>query len=245
MMNHRIALTLTLAVTLASACGETGQREIRYPIFAGGTAASVRAVTVGEWSVTLDVARIGFGPVYFCATEGASSSLCPAAVAELADSVEVDLLATATTPARIGDIYGVTGSIRSATYDYAYVWLKTQSSPAPTAAAPAGHSARFEGRATRGSTTFRFSADIDIVPTLRGTRSVQGARVTADVADEHQRLDVRFDAAAWLAQIPFDVLAAQASGDTPVVITRGTTAYNALTIGMTAIAPPTFTWSAQ
>jgi hypothetical protein len=160
-------------------------------------------------------------------------------VAELAASAAVDALDA--TPQRLGEVFGVTGEIRSATYDYAITWFPTQLQPTPTAAAPGGHSARFEGRATRGATTFRFVADVDVLPILRGSRAVQGARVTAQIRGANLRVDVRLDPSAWFRAVDFEELSRQ--GVDPVAIRPGSAAHNALVIGMTASALPTFEWS--
>ena len=236
-MHHSLLIAACAAASLSLACGTTGQREIRYPFFASGRAPA--PFTAGDWQATLDVARVGFGPVYFCATAGASSDLCPAAVAEFADSAVVNGLNPSAQP--IGEIDGVTGQINSATYDYAFTWLDTQSAAQPTSAAPGGHSAHFEGHAVRGSTTLRFVADIDVKPNIQGTRSVQGARVTADVQSDQVRLDVRMDPSAWWAKADFNELAAL--GGDPVVVPQGSRTYNAVVLGMTAAAPPSFQWS--
>jgi hypothetical protein len=232
--SHLLALG---ALLLCVGCGSTGQREVSYPLFASGQApAPFRA---GDWEVTLEVARVGFGPAYFCATAAASSDLCPAAVAEFAQSAEFDALSP--TPQQLGSIEGVSGTIRSATYDYAYTWLTTQRSPRPTAAAPRGHSAHFEGRATRGARTIRFVADVDVLPQTQGTRVVQGARAEADVQDSNVRLDLRVDAAAWWRNVDFEELA---QSDRDIVVVPPTSrAYSAVVIAMTATATPVLEWS--
>ena len=234
----RRTLILTLALGLAShGCGETGQEEVSYPLFASGNAES--SFVTGDYEVTLEVARIGFGPAYFCATSGASSDLCPSAMAEFTASATVDGLAEGAQ--QLGEIRGVTGEIRSATYDYAFNWFATQRSAAPGAGAPGGHSAHFEGRVVRGTTQFRFVADIDVVPQIQGSRAVQGARISADVQDDRVRLDVRFDPTAWWRSVDFSEL--EAIGGELVVVPKGSRAANAVIIGMTATTPPTFEWS--
>lgn len=243
-VEHRIerlggAGILLIVSVLQGACGSTGQDEISYPIYGAGRAP--QAFSAGEWQVTLDVARVGFGPLYLCATAAASSSLCPAAVAEWTSAAEIDALDPM--PQQLGAVTGVTGALRSATYDFAITWLATQQAATPTAGAPGGHSARFEGQATRGATTLRFVADVDVAPQIRDSRAVQGARVIADIVDENVRLDVGADPAAWWRSVDFAEL--EGLGGDPVVVPTGSRAMNALVIGMTATSPPTFAWTTR
>lgn len=227
-----------VAMLMLSACGDTGQRELVYPVFFAGQAPA--AFAAGAWQVTLDVARVGFGPVYFCATAAASADLCPVAVAEYRDSVEGNALDAAPQP--IGEIRGVTGHIHSLMLDYALTWFNTQTSVRATDAAPGGHSAHFEGTATQGATSFAFVADIDVAPTIQGTSALQGVRVNADISHERMRLDVRVDATAWWRAVDFNALAAL--GASSVVVEPGTRAYNAVAVGMTT-QPPVFEWTEQ
>src|SRR5262245_36883458 len=103
-------------------CGSTGQESVSYPIVGRGQAAE--PFLVDGWEVTLTSARVGVGPIYFCATEGASSELCPIALGEFADAAVIDALDP--TPRTLGRIDGFVGEIRSATYDFAYSWFNTQ-----------------------------------------------------------------------------------------------------------------------
>ena len=148
-------LVAALAVC-AAACGSTGQRPVSYALFGAGEAPV--PFDAGAWRVTLSRADVGIGPIYLCATSGASSDLCPAAVQEFADAAVIPGIDAA--PRALGLVTGTTGSIRSAAYDYAVTWFPTQARPTPTAVAPGGHSARFAGRAVRGAETLEFTADI-------------------------------------------------------------------------------------
>ncbi|MEZ4406296.1 MAG: hypothetical protein R3A52_07465 [Polyangiales bacterium] len=193
----------------------------------------------GPWEVTLDVARVDIGPVYFCATEAASSDLCPAAVAEFASSGLVNALDPS--PQRLGEVTGVSGTVRSATWDYGLTWFTTQRAARPTSTAPGGHSAHFEGRATRDGRTVRFVSDVDVAPMIQGSLAVQGARVSGDLRAATARLDLTFDARAWWRGVDFDEVAA-ISGD-PAVVPTSSRAHNAVVIAMTTTGVPTFTWS--
>ena len=64
--------SLLFAVILVG-CGDTGQPSIEHAAVAIGTAA--RAVDVGDYTVQLDVARVGFGPATFCASISMVSTL--------------------------------------------------------------------------------------------------------------------------------------------------------------------------
>jgi hypothetical protein len=226
-----------LCALLGAACGQTSQTEVTYPIVAHGVAPA--AIQAGDWSVTLEVAEVGFGPLYLCSTAAASSDLCPAALAEYIDTATIDLLDPAAQP--LGDINGVTGEIRSATWDYGVTWLATQTEATPQSGAPGGHSAHFEGSATDGVTTIRFVADVDALPLYRGTRTVQGTQVSADVTDDRVELDVDFDVAGWWSRVDIGELV-DIGGD-PVVVPSDSRAHSALVLQMTTNATPTFTWT--
>ena len=234
--------TLFLSFCLATSavsCGVTGQTEIRLPISVSSTGGDF---SVGAWQISLTRAELGFGPLYFCATAAASASLCPSAVAEFSDTARVDLLRTAPNP--LGELFGVTGVINSATYDFGVVWGNTDRQPLATPAAPDGHSAIFEGTATRGDTRFAFRAELDLLAQFQGARVIQGARTHVDLskaAPGTAALTVQFEPAVWFSQVDFDSLQA-AGADTPVLIGPGTSAYNGLVIGIGALAPPTFVW---
>lgn len=225
-----------LLTMLLMGCGDTGQKTVSYPLIATGTLGTFSA---GAWEVTLDVAEVALGPIYFCATEGASMDLCPAAVNELADVAVVNAVDPAAQA--LGQIVGVTGEIRSATYDFGITWFNRQTSPQASAKAPGGHSAHFQGSAIRGATTLRFVSDVDVLPPQQGTLAVQGARMTASVRDSRQTLHVTLDPGAWWSDVDFDELAAL--GGDPVVVPATSRAHNALVLRMTTVAAPTFTWS--
>ena len=226
-------------VVLCMACGQTGQTLVSYPFFARGTDAS--STTQEDYRVELDVAEIGIGPVYFCATAAASSDLCPTAVQEWADSATFDALEP--TAQQIGQIEGTTGTIRSAAYDFAIPWFTSSRSPRVTDGAPRGHSAHFEGTATRDGITLRFEADVDLVTSIQGERRVQGQRVTAEVDDSDMVLEVVVDPYAWWNRVDFTELEELGEADALVVVPADSRAMNALVTAMTAQEPPSFEWS--
>lgn len=220
-------------------CGDTGQPSIDHPAVAIGTAA--RAVDVGEYTVQLDVARVGFGPATFCASRAASDEQCPAAVAELANVASVDALSASAQP--LGRVHGFVGTVRSAGFGYAITWLNTQTAPTPAAAAPERHSAHLEGTATNKTTmaAFRFVADVDIVPLNQGQHAVTTTGLNASIDARTARLEVQLDPNAWVSQIDFAELAA--AGTPTVTIDPKSRAGNALSVGMTSLAPPRFVWT--
>ncbi len=232
-------LLFTMGAMLLVGCGDTGQPSIEHPAVAIGTAP--RAIDVGDFSVQLDVARVGFGPAVFCASRAASDEQCPAAVAELASVGAVDALSPNAQP--LGRVHGFVGTVRAAGFEYGVTWLNTQTSPTPAAAAPGGHSAHLEGTATNKTTmgSFRFVADVDIAPLNQGQHAVTVAGLNASIDAHTARLEVRFDPSVWVTQIDFAELAA--TGAATVTIGPKSRAGNALLVGMTALAPPAFAWS--
>jgi hypothetical protein len=228
-----------LFAALLIGCGDTGQPAIEHPAVAVGT--SARAVDVGDYRVQLDVARVGFGPATFCASRAASDEQCPAAVAELASIAAVDALSPSPQP--LGRVHGFVGSVRSAGFGYAITWLNTQTAPTPGSAAPDRHSAHLEGTATNKTTmaAFRFVADIDITPLNQGQHAVTITGINASLNERTARLEVQFDPNAWVTQIDFTELAA--AGAPTVIIDGKSRAANALTVGMTSLAPPRFVWT--
>jgi hypothetical protein len=232
---RRIVAAILLGAT-AVGCGTTGEPLVRAPAFAAGTPAV--PFRVGEWTVTLEVARVGLGPLYFCAEEEAPPDVCPEVAAEIAASAALDALDS--TPQALGEVLGLPSEITLVALDFGVSWFAWQEAPAPTRGAPGGHSARFEGRAVRGATTIRFAADVDVPPPERGARALV-APAGADLAGSGLRLDVRIDPHAWWSGVDFDALAQ--GGADPVVVAPGSQAYEAVVEGMTSAAPPTFSWS--
>jgi hypothetical protein len=238
MSRERQRPVLLIAATLLAGCGDTGQPAIEHSAVAIGTPST--AVDVGDYAVTLEVARVALGPATFCASRAASDEQCPAAVAELAAVAAIDVLSP--TPQALGRVQGFVGTVRSAGFGYGITWLNTQTAPTPAAATPGRHSAHLEGTATNKMTmaSFRFVADVDIVPLNRGQHAVTTTGLSASIDERTARLEVRLDPNAWVAQIDFAELAA--AGTATVTIDPKSRAGNALIVGMTSLAPPRFTW---
>lgn len=186
------------------ACGDTGQSSVTYPILAVGASSS--SFEVEGWSIELTRADVAFGPLYFCASSGASSELCPEAVQEFAEDVFIDALAPG--ESRLGEVRGTTGEIRSARYDLGISWSITGNAPTASESAPDEHSFVVEGTATRGADSFSFSAQVDLPPVFAGGHTIAGQRTEVHVTDSDTSLTLSVPIEAWIAEIDFDELAA-------------------------------------
>src|SRR5690606_9653108 len=164
--------TITALLLACAGCGATGEPAFHAPLRARGGAAER---VVGAWTITLERADIGFGPLYLCATAAASSELCATAAAEFAAVAAVD--ATDPAPQELGELDVLPGEVRSAMLDYGVTWLKTQARPGAQEGAPGGRSARFAGVAVSGDMSFGFTADLDAPAVLRGSRAIEGLRI--------------------------------------------------------------------
>jgi hypothetical protein len=234
---HVAVLALVVA---ACGCSDTvGQR---VTLGASAHGAETPNFDAGDWSVTLDQADVGFGPLYLCASNVPSDELCETALAELAESVTVDGLDA--TPQRLPSFEGTSGSVRSAVFDYGISWTLTQDAPQPNEGAPGGHSLRVRGTATQEDTTFEFFADVDVTVKVAG-RMAAGLATQHTLEDDGSHLEVVFDPRAWLAEVDFDALAeqAQATPDEAVEIVRGTPSYDSIVLAMTAKERVGFEWS--
>ena len=227
-----------IALISCAACSGTGQPDVDYAAFAAPEAPAAITADHG-WSVTLDQATVAFGPVYFCASESGSATLCQTAIGELLTTTAFDALDL--TPRALGTAHGFIGKIQSASYDYGIHWFLTDEAPTPAAVAPGGHSAHFSGMAVKAGKTVHFTADVDVVPQFQGQRAAPSQVASANIAGEGQRLDIQFAVDHWFEHVDFD----EAPTDQdPYLISAGSRNHGAIVIGMTAEAPPAFVWSA-
>ena len=232
------ACLLALALSLLPACGDTGQVRLSYPILARGVPAA--PFQAGDWTVTLDDARLLFGPVFFCASVIAAADLCPSAQAEFTEVALLDLLDP--TPRVIGEVNSLEGVINSLIFDYGVTWFVSQDTPQLVSNELNGQSAVFSGTATHpDGRTLQFSADLLLAPSIRGGFAVQLGGTKAEILSDDVQVEVAFDVTSWWSKIDFDVLAA--SGEPRVAIAPGSTAQNSLIISMTANDTPSFEWS--
>ena len=225
------------ATVLAGCGGATGLEPVTYPLQARAVPAGP-IVAASGWELALDDARVGFGPLYLCASISAAAELCPTAVGELAETVTVDLLRAAADPVELGRIRGVSDAAHSALYDYAITW-RSGSRPLVTDAAPEGHALVLRGTARAGASSFGFEALLDVAPQQPGTY-VGLARIPAQQQSNAVRLELLFDLGRLLAGVDFAALAAR--GQPTVTIGADDPAGNAIITALTADARPTFVW---
>lgn len=221
---------------LCAACGSTGQDRVAVPFTARGT--DPQAFDADGWSVLLSRADVALGPIYFCASRGSSSDLCPSAVAEFADSFSVDALDASRQD--LGALDALTGEVHSVAWDYAITWPTTAEEPVVLDDAVDGHSARFAGQASNGNETLDFTLDLDIAPLLRGSRAVQGVRNDATIEADGTRCELRLDPASWWAQARFDDYSGQSDA---IAIDPESSTAQAVILAMTSSSPPRFVWT--
>lgn len=215
-------------------CIQSSQTRIAVPAYA--IAAPPGEVRVGGWTVTLTVAELGFGPVYFCAASSGSATLCETAAAELRTISTVNMLTAS--PQFLGNVDGLTGGIRSASFDFGITWYPTQASAVAAPSSARGHSVYLEGKARRGTDILPFTALIDVVAQFRGQRAVPTVAAVGVVSESTSSLEVHFDVAKWLLQIDFDRVPPG-----PLVIGPTSAEHNAIAQAMVATRPPEFVWT--
>ncbi len=205
----------------------------------GRGVAETQVTTLDGWQLSLEVAEIGIGPVYLCATAAASIDLCPSAVAEFAETATIDALDSNDQDLGIGE--GLSGeTARSLMLDYAIPWLTTQSRPQAALGAPEGRSAHFEGLATKDGVTIAFIAEVDVLSTIRGTPALGGVPMPAiELPRSDLELTIAVDPLRWWQIVNFDELAALAQDGEVLIVPADSTAANALILGMIG-APPLF-----
>lgn len=231
---------LAMLALLLAGCGTTGQDVVTFPVHGAGT--GELAFEKDGWSVTIERADVGFGPVWLCATSFADTDVCPSAAAEWLGTASID--ATRSEPVMLADASAVTTTVRSAMLDYGRSWLLTEASTRANEGAPEGHSAVFVVRATSADRALEIHAAIDVDPSSAGESAVIGASAGMHTITGSEALIVRLDPATWWRRVDFDrVAASDEDGDGVVEIARGDRAYDALVIAMTAGTLPAFEWS--
>jgi hypothetical protein len=237
-----LRLSALLLALGAFGCGHTGRDYVAFDMFGEGV--EDPTFEVDGWQVTLERADVAFGPAYFCATDSTVMDMCATALAELLEPATVDALDPSPQP--LGEVQGVTGTVRTGFHDYGVYWLKTQARPTTSPAAPEGHSAVFEGVAVRDDDELRFEARVRLEPRLEGTAAVIGVRTVHELTPATRALTVHLDPVAWWSRLDFDALAEAAPDDGGVLVLEpGSPPYDRLAAAMTVNAVPTFQWSLE
>lgn len=231
-------------------CGDTGQVPFAHPLSAHAASGAGEAFEVEGWEIVLTQANVGIGPIYFCASTAASAELCPSAVAEWTEVATIDALDPSTQP--LGQISGLTGTVRSVTYDFAISWFATQTDPMPAPAAPGGHSIQMTGVATRlaDARQIAFAIDLDIASQIRGEQAIQAQPVFHRYTGDPVVLDIAVDPRAWWSSVDFETLETLAdtgqhgdgNPDNPVAIPGDSEIANNLILAITTGRRPTFSW---
>ena len=239
-MKRVALLVVTLLASAAPACVEPGRTSVRVPIAGVGT--GTRSFVVRDATITLDEARIAWGPAYFCTTPFADFDLCPTALAEVRSVSTIDALDPSPQP--LGALTGIDGTVRSAMFDYGISWLLPAADPAPDPGAVDGrHSAHFAGVAERGGVRTRFVIDVDVVPSTSGISAAHGVAVRHRLAARPDALTLRFDPEVVFGGSDFAELETL-PGD-PVIVPESSTLYQSVVIALSSAETPTFEWMAR
>ena len=224
------------ALALTS-CIDTGAERFALPYSVVGEAPSEIAGRDG-WTVTLDEARLAFGPLYLCQAIQ-PGDYCEIAVAESLAVHEIDALDPA--EREVGSVAATANSVRSYMAELGYTYPLT--ARAPEALAPellGGHSLVLHGEARHpDGRVLRFAADLVIAP-----NEVDVVPVQRDLDVEHalapgDRMLLHFAPSTWIASVDFDALHDPAAAMTQdVVVEEGTQAFRALRLALVANATP-------
>ncbi|MEM9727108.1 MAG: hypothetical protein AAF997_00885 [Myxococcota bacterium] len=258
---------LAIAFALCAGCGQTGGEFVDVPFSGQGTAPE--PFVSDGWEVLLSQATLGFGPIFFCTTESPDPRRCDPAILEFRDGVTLDGLDP--NEQFIGELFGTTGTINTAFYDFGIVWLLTiplaqalagvPGGPAsvPFEApnyVPGGHSGRFFGSATciegpevccpeadTCPTSYEFEAFVDVVPGTRGRPTINGVEAPVTITPEPVSLLITFDPNAWFQTVNYGRVAALVDESGLAALGPADPDYNNIVIAMSGNPFPTFTWS--
>lgn len=231
-MSRRVATFA--ALLLLAGCDETGRERARVALEARGVGAT--SFVEAGFTITITRADVAFGPAYLCATRGSSTELCEVAVIETTVAHPFDALDPAAQP--LGELLGLTGTIRTAQYDLGIAFLLPDTEPRPLPGAIDGHSVVLEGTATDGVTTIDFVVDVDVVAKVSGNTAIVGARVDGTIPAAGATLTVGAEPARWLAGLDWaQITALPHAPGAPVVIASGTAAHDTILRAITTNAP--------
>lgn len=229
-----------LMLAMFSGCASPTQESIEFPIRA---TSNLEAQLVDDGvQITLTRAILLFGPVYFCASRGASYDLCPEARAEFLPVVEVDLLNNQ--EVFLGMANGVSGSIESLMFDYGHPWLIASADPIEEPRSSLLLEGVMDSESdTLGAVPFRLS--VTLQPDSPGAPTISGIQ-TSVVLRNGIALQVGFDAAAWARSIRWAELVARGTSDgVPVTLLGVEPSRTALVQSLGNAALPRFEWSDQ
>jgi hypothetical protein len=229
---RKVAILLLAAA--AGCTGSTNLEPVEYALAARSL--SGPTFTASGWDITLDDARLGFGPLYLCASLSAAPEFCETAVAELIDVVTIDLESTAAN--EVGRIRGISDTVHTALYDYGITW-RAGSAPVTAPDAPEGHALVMRGTAQSGTTSVGFEILLDLAPQQPASYAAL-ARIPERRQSNDTRLELGFDPSLWLAGVDFAALAAL--GQPVVTIRLADPAGSVVATALTSTARPTFTW---
>lgn len=233
----------SIALSLLALCGcvDDGRSRATVELLARGAASPV--LVDGGWTITLTRADVAFGPAYLCATAAASSELCTTAVLEFLEAQTIDGLDPVPTP--LGILEGVTGSVRSAQYDFGIPFLLTESMPTPLPGSVSGHSALLEATATDGVDSFDLSITLDVAAPVSGTTAIVGAPLVALIPESGATLTIAVDPREWLRGLDWAALNATPRGvGEKVVIATDSLDHDSVLRSMTVNHPPAFSFGA-
>jgi hypothetical protein len=234
---RRLAVLVAL-LAASSSCVDRGRTRVSIPVHGAGT--GTRTFVVGDTNVVLDDARVAWGPAYFCTTPFADVDLCPTALAEVRSAATIDALDD--TPQMVGELEGISGTLRSAMFDYGITWLLPAAAASVDPGAVDGaHSAHFAGSATRAGVTRHFVVDVDMIPRSSGVSAAHGVPTLHTLSERADALVVRFDPAAIFAGADFSELSTM-TGD-PVVVPEDSSIYQTVVIALSSSALPAFEWA--
>ena len=191
---------------LISGCVDTGQEYAKTALFVSGSDLSAPITSSDGSSIKIDRADIAFGPLYLCAGKSAGH-LCDTARLEWLDSAIVDT--TLTEPTQIGELNGVTGTVRSWMYDLGISSQLTRQEPFVLDAAEqlGGSSFVLEATATVRGIEIPMVAEVAVkqtsdtelgVPVIRKSISEPFFR---DITNNDEQLLITFDSSQWLKEL--------------------------------------------
>lgn len=191
-----LALCL-VALSALTGCIESGAVPVSIGLFVRGADVASFEGRDG-WQVELEVAELLYGPLYLCAGQQAGD-LCDAARAEFLETVRIDALDPA--PRSIGTLEGLSGTVRSAMWDYGRPWPLSASAPLMTAE---GASVRVVGVARRGLDEVPFDTSLNLEPSRAGVILVRASELFEEELSGDRTLTVTTDPSRWLDEVRWE-----------------------------------------